>query len=193
VLFGVPDVYPDFNTISADHTMHFNSNWTRVLSANRLNETSFSWGRVYGNLPLNRPDIPGIQVTGIRALPDHLGTEPTSSRTTFEFRDVVTLDARRAYLKSGGEYSRGHASTKVACVRAPIYTFNSVFDFAPTRHAETSRDRSAHRRRLHEPPPASPTNAGLGSGRTTGSEPNLTLSSDCGTRRSSTSTTRQAT
>jgi len=130
VLFGVPDVYPDFNTISPTNTMHFNSNWTRVLSANRLNEASFSWVRVYGNLPLNRPDIPGIQVTGIERYQTTWGPNDFV-QNNFEFRDVVTWTRGAHTLKSGGEYSRGHADNEGSRVfERPIYTFNSVFDFA---------------------------------------------------------------
>jgi hypothetical protein len=130
VLFGTPDVYPDFNTISPTNTMHFNSNWTRVLSANKLNEASFSWLRVYGNLPLNRPDIPGIQVTGIERYQTTWGPNDFS-QNNFEFRDVVSWTRTAHTLKAGGEYSRGHADNEGSRVFSrPIYTFNSVFDFA---------------------------------------------------------------
>jgi Carboxypeptidase regulatory-like domain/TonB dependent receptor-like, beta-barrel len=130
VLFGVPDVYPDFNTISPTNSMHFNSNWTRVLSANKLNETNFSWVRVYGNLPLNRPDIPGIQVTGIERYQTTWGPNDFV-QNNFEFRDVVTWTRGAHTLKTGGEYSRGHADNEGSRVfERPIYTFNSVFDFA---------------------------------------------------------------
>jgi hypothetical protein len=130
VLFGTPDVYPDFNTISPTNNLHFNSNWTRVLSTNKLNEASFSWVRVYGNLPLNRPDIPGIQVTGIERYQTTWGPNDFS-QNNFEFRDVVTWTRTAHTLKSGGEYSRGHADNEGSRVfNRPIYTFNSVFDFA---------------------------------------------------------------
>jgi len=130
VLFGVPDVYPDFNTISPTNTMHFNSNWTRMLSSSKLNEASFSWVRVYGNLPLNRPDVPGIQVTGIERYQTTWGPNDFS-QNNFEFRDVVSWTRTTHTLKAGGEYSRGHADNEGSRVfNRPIYTFNSVFDFA---------------------------------------------------------------
>jgi hypothetical protein len=130
VLFGTPDVYPDFNTISPTNSMHFNSNWTRVLSSNKLNEASFSWVHVYGNLPLNRPDVPGIQVTGIERYQTTWGPNDFS-QNNFEFRDVVSWTRTAHTLKVGGEYSRGHADNEGSRVFSrPIYTFNSVFDFA---------------------------------------------------------------
>jgi hypothetical protein len=130
VLFGVPDVYPDFNTISPTNTMHFNTNWTRVLSSSKLNEMSFSSVRVYGNLPLNRPDIPGIQVTGIERYQTTWGPNDFS-QNNFEFRDVVTWSRNAHTLKTGGEYARGHADNEGSRVfNRPIYTFNNVFDFA---------------------------------------------------------------
>ena len=143
VLFGTPDVYPDFNTISPTNSMHFNSNWTRVLSSNKLNEASFSWVRVYGNLPLNRPDIPGIQVTGIERYQTTWGPNDFV-QNNFEFRDVVSWTRTTHTLKAGGIYARGHADNEGSRVfNRPIYTFNSVFDFAadsPTREDNLAID-----------------------------------------------------
>ncbi len=130
VLFGVPDVYPDFNTISPTSTMHFNSNWTRVISPNTLNETTFSWIRVYGNLPLNRPDIPGVQVTGIERYQTTWGPNDFV-QNNFEWKDVVTWTRGSHTLKTGGGFTREHADNEGSRVfNRPIYTFNDVFDFA---------------------------------------------------------------
>jgi hypothetical protein len=130
VLFGTPDVYPDFNTISPTNGMQFNTNWARSLSPNMLNEAQFSWVRVYGNLPLNRPDVPGIQVTGIERYQTTWGPNDFV-QNNFEWRDVITWTRGSHTLKTGGEYSRGHADNEGSRVfNRPIYTFASVFDFA---------------------------------------------------------------
>lgn len=130
VLFGTPDVYPDFNTISPTNGMQFNTNWARSISSNMLNEAQFSWVRVYGNLPLNRPDVPGIQVTGIERYQTTWGPNDFV-QNNFEWRDVVTWTRGSHTLKTGGEYSRGHADNEGSRVfNRPIYTFASVFDFA---------------------------------------------------------------
>jgi hypothetical protein len=130
VLFGVPDVYPDFNTISPTNGMQFNTNWARSVSSNMLNEAQFSWVRVYGNLPLNRPDVPGIQVTGIERYQTTWGPNDFV-QNNFEWRDVVTWTRGSHTLKTGGEYTRQHADNEGSRVfNRPIYTFASVFDFA---------------------------------------------------------------
>ena len=130
VLFGTPDVYPAFNTISPTNNLHFNSNWTKVVSPDTVNEASFSWVRVYGNLPLNRPDIPGIQVTGIERYQTTWGPNDFV-QNNFEWRDVVTWTRGAHTLKTGGDFNRGHADNEGSRVfNRPIYTFDSVFDFA---------------------------------------------------------------
>jgi Carboxypeptidase regulatory-like domain/TonB dependent receptor len=130
VLFGTPDVYPAFNTISPTNSMHFNSNWTRIMSSNKLNEASFSMVHVYGNLPLNRPDIPGIQVTGIERYQTTWGPNDFA-QNNFEWRDVLTWTRGSQGLKAGGSFTREHADNEGSRVfNRPIYTFNTVFDFA---------------------------------------------------------------
>lgn len=130
VLFGTPDVYPDFNTISPTNSMHFNSNWTHIASGNMVNEAAFSWVRVYGNLPLNRPDVPGIQVTGIERYQTTWGPNDFV-QNNFEWRDVVTWTRGAQGMKFGGAFTREHADNEGSRVfNRPIYSFNSVFDFA---------------------------------------------------------------
>lgn len=125
-----PDVYSLFNTLSPTNSMHGNSNWTRVISTNALNEASFAWVRVYGNQPLNRPDVPGIQVTGIERYQTTWGPNDFV-QNNFEWRDVVTWTRGEHSLKTGGSYSRGHADNEGSRVfNRPIYSFNSVMDFA---------------------------------------------------------------
>ena len=125
-----PDVYPDFNTLSPTNSMNLNTNWTRVLSNTALNEASFAWVRVYGDVFLNRPDIPGIQVTGIERYQTTWGPNDFV-QNNFEFRDVVTWTRGEHSLKTGGSFSRGHADNEGSRVfNRPIYTFDSVFDFA---------------------------------------------------------------
>jgi Carboxypeptidase regulatory-like domain len=130
VLFGTPDVYPDFNTISPTNSMHFNSNWTHIASGGMLNEAAFSWVRVYGNLPLNRPDVPGIQVTGIERYQTTWGPNDFV-QNNFEWRDVVTWTRGAQVMKFGGAFTREHADNEGSRVfNRPIYSFNGVFDFA---------------------------------------------------------------
>jgi hypothetical protein len=138
-----PDVYPDFNTLSPTNSMNLNTNWTRVLSANAVNEASFAWVRVYGDVFLNRPDVPGIQVTGIERYQTTWGPNDFV-QNNFEWRDVVTWTRGAHSLKTGGSFSRGHADNEGSRVfNRPIYTFDSVFDFAadnPSRQENLAID-----------------------------------------------------
>ncbi len=130
VLFGTPDVYPDFNTISPTNSLHFNTNWTRIVSPNMVNEASFSFVHVYGNLPLNRPDVPGIQVTGIERYQTTWGPNDFV-QNNFEWRDVLSWTRSAHSLKIGGGFTSEHADNEGSRVfNRPIYTFPSVFDFA---------------------------------------------------------------
>jgi Carboxypeptidase regulatory-like domain len=130
VLFGTPDVYPDFNTISPTNSMQFNTNWTKIISPTLVNEAAFAWVRVYGNLPLNRPDVPGVQVTGIERYQTTWGPNDFV-QNNFEWRDVVTWTRGAHTMKAGANFSRGHADNEGSRVfNRPIYSFNSVFDFA---------------------------------------------------------------
>jgi hypothetical protein len=130
VLFGTPDVYPDFNTISPTNSLHFNTNWTRIVSPRIVNEATFSFVHVYGNLPLNRPDIPGIQVTGIERYQTTWGPNDFA-QNNFEWRDVLTWTRSAHAMKMGGAFTREHADNEGSRVfNRPIYTFSGVFDFA---------------------------------------------------------------
>ena len=62
--FGAPEVYPAFTEKSPTSSLQLNTNWTRVMSSNVVNEFSFSWVRPYGELENPHADIPGISVTG---------------------------------------------------------------------------------------------------------------------------------
>jgi len=130
VLFGTPDVYPDFNVISPTNSTHLNANWTKLFSSSLMNEVAFSWVRVYGDLPLNRPDVPGINVTGIERYQTNWGPNDFV-QNNFEFRDVVTWTRGAHSMKFGASYARGHADNEGSRVfQRPIYNFDSVFDFA---------------------------------------------------------------
>ena len=92
--FGTPDVYPDFNTHLADqqHALQ------HELDADRLADTCSTRRRspgvqVYGNLPLNRPDVPGIQVTGIERYQTTWGPNDFV-QNNFEWRDVLSWTRR---------------------------------------------------------------------------------------------------
>jgi hypothetical protein len=133
VLFGTPDVYPDFNTISPTNSLHFNTNWTHIVSPTMVNEASFSYVHVYGNLPLNRPDVPGIQVTGIERYQTTWGPNDFV-QNNFEWRDVLSWTRSAHNLKVGGSFTAEHADNEGSRVfNRPIYTFPGVFDFAADR------------------------------------------------------------
>ena len=127
--FGEPSVYPAFTAPSPTNSMHFNTNWTKVLSPSMVNEASFSWVRPWGELTNPRPDVPGITVTGIVGYQAGFGPNEFV-QNSFEWRDVVTWTRGSHSLKMGGAYTREHADNEASrTYNRPTYRFNSVFDF----------------------------------------------------------------
>jgi len=128
--FGTPEVYPGFTASSPTSSMHFGTNWTRIISPTVLNEASFGWVRPWGELLNPRPDIPGVSVTGIQGY--QVGWGPNEFvQNSFEWRNVLTMTRGSHTLKVGGLYTREHADNEASRVfNRPTYGFNSVFDFA---------------------------------------------------------------
>ena len=120
VLFGDPGRVSRLQHDLADQQHALQHELDAHLVADMLNEASFSWVRVYGNLPLNpRPDVPGIQVTGIDALPDDVGAERVRAEQLRVARRRH-LDAWRAQLKIGGAlHARARRQRGVASVQPP--------------------------------------------------------------------------
>ena len=130
VLFGSPFVYPDFDTISPTNSLQFNANYTKVVSPTVVNEFGFSWVRPYGQADVNRPDVPGISVTGIEGYQTGWGPN-TFVQNNFQWRDVVTMTRGAHGLKLGAGFTREHADHESSRVyNRPQYSFSSVFDFA---------------------------------------------------------------
>jgi hypothetical protein len=128
--FGEPSVYPDFTAPSPTSSMHFNTNWTRIVSSNIVNEAAFSWVRPWGELTNPHPDIPAINVTGITAYQAGFGPNEFV-QNAFEWRDVLTWTRSTHTMKFGGAYTREHADNDSSrTYNRPTYDFTSVFDFA---------------------------------------------------------------
>jgi hypothetical protein len=129
--FGEPSVYPAFTAPSPTNSMHFNTNWTTIVTPTMVNEASFSWVRPWGELTNPRPDIPGIAITGVVSY-QPAGFGPNEFvQNSFEWRDVVTWTRGSHSLKVGGAYTREHADNDSSrTYNRPQYQFNSVFDFA---------------------------------------------------------------
>lgn len=110
--------------------MHGILNWTHTFSPTLVNEFSASAIRVLGDALVNNPEVPGITVTGIE--PIQTGWGPNAFvQINFEWRDVASLVRGRHSLKIVGSVTReraDHESSRVFL--RPIYSFNSVFDFA---------------------------------------------------------------
>ena len=128
--FGTPEVYPGFTASSPTSSMHFNTNWTRIISPTVLNEASFAWVRPWGELLNPHPEIPGVTITGIAGY--QVGWGPNEFvQNSFEWRDVLTMTRGSHTMKVGGAYTREHADNEASRVfNRPTYGFNSVFDFA---------------------------------------------------------------
>jgi hypothetical protein len=129
--FGAPEVYPAFTAKSPTSSLQLNTNWTRVMSSNLVNEFSFSWVRPYGELENPHADIPGITVTGLsQAI--QVGWGPNIFvQNSFLWSDVVTWTRGAHSMKFGVGYTKEHADNDSArAITRPTFSFNNVFDFA---------------------------------------------------------------
>jgi hypothetical protein len=128
--FGAPEVYPAFTAKSPTSSLQLNTNWTRVMSSNVVNEFSFSWVRPWGELENIHADIPGISVTGIQGY--QVGWGPNIFvQNSFLWSDVVTWTRGAHSLKLGAGYTKEHADNDSArAITRPTFSFNNVFDFA---------------------------------------------------------------
>ena len=81
---------PGFTASSPTSSMHFNTNWTRIISPTVVNEASFAWVRPWGELLNPHPEIPGVTITGIAGY--QVGWGPNEFvQNSFEWRDVLTM------------------------------------------------------------------------------------------------------
>jgi hypothetical protein len=128
--FGTPEVYPAFTAKSPTSSMQLNTNWTRIMSSNLVNEMSFSWARPWGELENTHADIPGISVTGIQGY--QVGWGPNIFvQNNFLWSDVVSWTRGSHSMKMGGGYTLERADNDSArAITRPTFGFNNVFDFA---------------------------------------------------------------
>ena len=138
VAFGEPFVYPAFNTIEPTYSEHFAADWVHASASGRwVNEAGFSTQRVYGDLSVNVPQVPGIAINGLspggnNAETFQQGWGPNAFvQNNFEWRDVASLTRGSHSLKMGGNVTRGRADHESSRVfDRPDFSFNSIFDFA---------------------------------------------------------------
>jgi Carboxypeptidase regulatory-like domain len=138
VAFGEPFVYPAFNTIEPTYSEHFAADWVHASASGRwVNEAGFSTQRVYGDLSVNDPQVPGIAIAGLspggnNAETFQQGWGPNAFvQNNFEWRDVASLTHGSHSLKIGGNVTRGRADHESSRVfDRPDFSFNSIFDFA---------------------------------------------------------------
>jgi hypothetical protein len=132
--FGTPEVYPGFTAMSPTNSLQLNTNYTKVVTSNLVNEAQFSWVRPYGELENPNADIPGITVAGLTQ-PYQVGWGPNIFvQNSFNFSDVMTWTRGAHSMKFGAGYTREHADNDSArAVGRPTFSFDSVFDFAADR------------------------------------------------------------
>jgi len=128
--FGVPEVYPGFTENSPTNSINLNTNYTKVVSSNVVNEMQFSWVRPYGTLYNTHADIPGISVNGIAGY--QVGWGPNIFvQNNFNWSDVMTWTRGAHSMKYGVGYTREHADNDSArAITRPTFSFDTVFDFA---------------------------------------------------------------
>jgi len=129
VLFGAPFVYPAFNTLEPTYSMHFALGWVHATKG-FVNEFGFATTRPFGSARVNHPEVPGISVQGIEGYQTGWGPNEFV-QNNFEWRDVASFTRGSHNLKVGGRVTRERADHESSRVyNRPIFSFNSVFDFA---------------------------------------------------------------
>jgi hypothetical protein len=137
VLFNTPFVYPAFNNIEPTYSIHFNADWTHTFSPSVINEFGSSMTRPFGNAILAHPEVPGITVTGIDGFQQGWGPN-IFVQTNFEFRDIASMTRTNHTIKMGGGVTRERADHESSRVfNRPVYSFQSVFDFAADQGCPT--------------------------------------------------------
>jgi hypothetical protein len=140
VLFNQPFPYPAFNNIEPTYSIHFNVDWTHTFSPTVINEFGSSFTRPQGNAILAHPDVPGITVTGIEGFQQGWGPN-VFVQSNFEFRDIAFMTRTNHSLKFGGTVTRERADHESSRVfNRPVYSFQSVFDFANDKAFSSSQN-----------------------------------------------------
>jgi hypothetical protein len=135
----IPEVYPLFTGDGPTSSMQLNTNYTKILTSNVVNEAQFSWVRPYGELTNPFPEIPGISIAGVTTYNQGWGPN-RFVQNSFNFSDVVTWTRGAHSMKVGGGYTREHADNDSArAITRPTFSFDSVFDFANDRPSAESQ------------------------------------------------------
>ncbi|MGH9161078.1 MAG: TonB-dependent receptor domain-containing protein [Vicinamibacteraceae bacterium] len=133
VSFGAPSVYPAFTTMSEQYTGAFNLNHTHIFSSSLITESSFSGTTAWGNDPLNRGEIPEIDVPGIATIGRGF-SDATFSQTNIEWKSITTWNRSSHSFKFGGIAQRngccGSGQEFAPVFERPAFSFNNLFEFA---------------------------------------------------------------
>ncbi len=148
VAFGEPSFYPAFNTIEPTYSEHFAADWVHASASGRwVNEAGFSTQRVYGDLSVNVPQVPGIAINGLspggnNAETFQQGWGPNAFvQNNFEWRDVASLTRGSHSLKMGGNVTRGRMITNPhACLTVRI-SASTAFSISLRRGHVRNRNR----------------------------------------------------
>jgi outer membrane receptor protein involved in Fe transport len=125
-------VRPQFDHPFTYRNQLFTSNYSRVISAETLNEVTFGWVRQKGATGDPTPIAPTITITGLtdRA---NFGVDfwhPINfTQDNFEVRNVLTMTRGVHSLRVGGELRHGRDGATLHHWERPNYTFTSILDF----------------------------------------------------------------
>ncbi len=133
VLFGSPSVYPAFTNMQEQWTAFANLNWTRIASANVINELSWSWQHAEGDAPIGRGEIPRINVPGIDGYGQGF-SDAVFIQNNQQWRNVTTWNKGSHSFKFGGNFNcdsgcPGAGALFAAVWERPNYGFRNIWDF----------------------------------------------------------------
>jgi hypothetical protein len=125
-------VRPQFNHPFSFRNQLLTSNYSRVISAQTLNELTFGWVRQRGITGDPTPLSPTVNITGM-AYPAAFGVDfwhPINfQQNNFELRNVLTMSRGTHSFRLGGELRHGRDGATLHHWERPNYTFTSLLDF----------------------------------------------------------------
>lgn len=133
-------VRPEFNRPQTDTSNFGNLNYTHMFSPNMLNELRAGVIRLTG-IPstLQHPEVPEINITGESGYQSVNLFPGGWFQTNFNVKDTLSLIRGTHTFKLGGELRRMRNNLRNTRSYIPVYTFNSILDFADDEAFQMSR------------------------------------------------------
>ena len=126
------DPRPAFNALQTTSSNLYHLDWTHVFSPNFINEASFAYNRIDGDLGAGTPSVPTIDINNTYSINafGNGGGPGVYKQHNYVYRDVVTVVKGRHDIRAGIEVSHGNDIADFTGINArPNFGFQSFSDF----------------------------------------------------------------